>query len=345
MSATPVEKTIEAVWRIEQAKIIAAIARMVRDVGLAEEFAQDALVTALAQWPEKGVPDKPAAWLMATGKRRAIDHLRRAKMLDRKHGEIGYDMEIEQTHGGPDIEAALDDDIGDDLLSLVFTACHPLLSSEARVALTLKLIGGLTTEEIARAFLVPEPTVGQRIVRAKRTLSEAGVPFEVPRGADRAERLSSVLDVIYLVFNEGYSATSGEDWIRPQLCEEAMRLGRILAGLTPSEAEVHGLVALMEIQASRLKARTGPDGAPILLADQNRGQWDRLLIQHGLAAVLVGEQDGFAVGAGACLQPRGLKLHQGDEAVNLRFGLRQAGEYAAEPHRLLAELRPDPVLA
>lgn len=285
MSATSVEKTIEAVWRIEQAKIIAAIARMVRDVGLAEEFAQDALVTALAQWPQKGVPEKPAAWLMATGKRRAIDHLRRAKMLDRKHGEIGYDMEIEQAHGGPDIEAALDDDIGDDLLSLVFTACHPLLSSEARVALTLKLIGGLTTEEIARAFLVPEPTVAQRIVRAKRTLSEAGVPFEVPRGAYRAERLSSVLDVIYLVFNEGYSATSGEDWIRPQLCEEAMRLGRILAGLTPSEAEVHGLIALMEIQASRLKARTGPDGAPILLADQNRGQWDRLLIRHGLAAL------------------------------------------------------------
>ena len=285
MSATPVEKTIEAVWRIEQAKIIATIARMVRDVGLAEEFAQDALVTALAQWPEKGVPDKPAAWLMATGKRRAIDHLRRAKMLDRKHGEIGYDMEIEQAHGAPDIEAALDDDIGDDLLSLIFTACHPLLSSEARIALTLRLIGGLTTEEIARAFLVPEPTVGQRIVRAKRTLSEAGVPFEVPRGAERAERLSSVLDVIYLVFNEGYSATSGEDWIRPQLCEEAMRLGRILAGLAPSEAEVHGLVALMELQASRLKARTRPDGEPILLADQNRGQWDRLLIQHGLAAL------------------------------------------------------------
>lgn len=285
MSATSVQKTIEAVWRIEQAKIIAAIARMVRDVGLAEEFAQDALVTALAQWPEKGVPDKPAAWLMATGKRRAIDHLRRAKMLDRKHGEIGYEMEIEQAHGAPDIEAALDDDIGDDLLSLIFTACHPLLSPEARIALTLKLIGGLSTEEIARAFLVPEPTVAQRIVRAKRTLSDAGVPFEVPRGADRAERLSSVLDVVYLVFNEGYSATAGDDWIRPQLCEEAMRLGRILAGLTPSEPEVHGLVALMEIQASRLKARTGPDGAPILLADQNRGQWDRLLIQHGLAAL------------------------------------------------------------
>jgi RNA polymerase sigma-70 factor, ECF subfamily len=285
MSAPGVQKTIEAVWRIEQAKIIAAIARMVRDVGLAEEFAQDALVTALAQWPEKGVPEKPAAWLMATGKRRAIDHLRRAKMLDRKHGEIGYELEIEQEHGGPDIEAALDDDIGDDLLSLVFTACHPVLSPEARVALTLRLIGGLTTEEIARAFLVPEPTVAQRIVRAKRTLSEAGVPFEVPRGADRVERLSSVLGVLYLIFNEGYSATSGEDLIRPQLCEEAMRLGRILAGLAPSEPEVHGLVALMEIQASRLKARTGPDGEPILLADQNRGQWDRLLIRRGLAAL------------------------------------------------------------
>ena len=285
MSATSVERTIEAVWRIEQAKIIATIARMVRDVGLAEEFAHDALVTALTQWPEKGIPDNPAAWLMATGKRRAIDHLRRAKMLDRKHGEIGYDMEIEQSHSTPDIEAALDDDIGDDLLSLVFTACHPLLSPEARVALTLKLIGGLATEEIARAFLVPEPTVAQRIVRAKRTLSDAGVPFEVPRGAERAERLSSVLGVIYLIFNEGYSATAGEDLIRPQLCEEAMRLGRILAGLTPSEPEVHGLVALMEIQASRLKARTAPDGEPILLADQNRGKWDRLLIQHGLAAL------------------------------------------------------------
>ena len=285
MSATGVQKTIEAVWRIEQARIIAAIARMVRDVGLAEEFAQDALVTALAQWPEKGVPDKPAAWLMATGKRRAIDHLRRAKMLDRKHGQLGYELEIEQEHGGPDIEAALDDDIGDDLLSLIFTACHPVLTAEARVALTLRLVGGLTTQEIARAFLVPEPTVAQRIVRAKRALSEAGVPFEVPRGTDRAERLSSVLGVLYLIFNEGYSATAGEDLIRPQLCEEAMRLGRILAGLTQAEPEVHGLVALMEIQASRLKARTGPDGEPILLADQNRGQWDRLLIRRGLAAL------------------------------------------------------------
>ncbi|MEW9837313.1 RNA polymerase sigma factor [Mesorhizobium marinum] len=285
MPAASVEKTIEAVWRIEQARIIAAIARMVRDVGLAEEFAQDALVTALAQWPEKGMPDKPAAWLMATGKRRAIDHLRRAKMLDRKHGQIGHEMEIEQMHGGADIDAALDDDIGDDLLSLIFTACHPVLSPEARVALTLRLVGGLDTEEIARAFLVPEPTVAQRIVRAKRTLAQAGVPFEVPRGADRAERLASVLFVIYLVFNEGYSATSGEDWIRPQLCEEAMRLGRVLAGLVPEEAEIHGLVALMEIQASRLKARTGPGGAPILLADQNRGRWDRVLIQHGLASL------------------------------------------------------------
>lgn len=285
MSATDVGKTIETIWRIEQAKIIASIARMVRDVGLAEEFAHDALVTALAQWPEKGVPANPAAWLMAAGKRRAIDHLRRAKMLDRKHVEIGYDMEIDQQHGGPDVDAALDDDIGDDLLSLIFTACHPLLSPEARIALTLKLVGGLTTEEIARAFLVPEPTVAQRIVRAKRTLSEAGVPFEVARGADRTERLASVLDVLYLIFNEGYSATSGDDLIRPQLCEEAMRLGRILAGLAPSEPEVHGLVALMEIQASRLRARTGADGAPVLLADQDRTRWDRLLINHGLAAL------------------------------------------------------------
>jgi len=285
MSANDVAKTVETIWRIEQAKIVASIARMVRDVGLAEEFAHDALVTALAQWPEKGLPDNPAAWLIAAGKRRAIDHLRRAKMLDRKHGEIGYDMEIEQQHGGPDVDAALDDDIGDDLLSLIFTACHPMLSPEARIALTLKLVGGLTTEEIARAFLVPEATVAQRIVRAKRALSEAGVPFEVPRGADRAERLSSVLDVLYLIFNEGYSATSGEDWIRPQLCEEAMRLGRILAGLAPSEPEVLGLVALMEIQASRLRARTGVDGAPVLLADQDRTRWDRLLINRGLAAL------------------------------------------------------------
>lgn len=289
MSATGVRKTIEAVWRIEQAKIIAAIARMVRDVGLAEEFAQDALVTALAQWPEKGVPDSPAAWLMATGKRRAIDHLRRARMLDRKHGEIGYDMELEQAQGGPDIEAALDDDIGDNLLSLIFTACHPLLSPEARVALTLRLMGGLTTEEIARAFLIPEATVAQRIVRAKRTLSDAGVPFEVPRGADRTERLSSVLGVLYLIFNEGYSATAGEDLIRPQLCEEAMRLGRILVGLAPAEPEVHGLVSLMEVQASRLRARTDQHGEPVLLADQNRGKWDRLLIQHGLAALASAE--------------------------------------------------------
>lgn len=338
MSATGVEKTIEAVWRIEQARIIAAIARMVRDVGLAEEFAQDALVTALAQWPEKGVPDKPAAWLMATGKRRAIDHLRRAKMLDRKHGEIGYALEIEQEHGGPDIEAALDDDIGDDLLSLVFTACHPVLSPEARVALTLRLIGGLTTEEIARAFLVPEPTVAQRIVRAKRTLSDAGVPFEVPRGADRAERLSSVLGVLYLIFNEGYSATAGEDLIRPQLCEEAMRLGRILAGLAPSEPEVHGLVALMEIQASRLKARTGPDGEPILLADQNRGQWDQLLIRHGLAALDRAE---------ALAPQRGSYVLQAAiAACHARAATAEATDWPkiAALYLALAQLTPSPVI-
>ena len=251
---------------------------MVRDVGLAEELAQDALVAALETWPKAGVPDKPGAWLMATGKRRAIDRLRRARMQERKHAEIGRELEEEQDPT-PEIEAALDDDIGDDLLRLIFTACHPVLSTEARVALTLRLVGGLTTEEIARAFLVPEPTIAQRIVRAKRTLAEKQVPFEVPRGDELAERLASVLEVVYLIFNEGYAATAGEDWMRPQLADEALRLGRILAALAPEEPEVHGLVALMEIQASRFKARTGADGAPILLLDQNRALWDRLLIR------------------------------------------------------------------
>jgi RNA polymerase sigma factor (sigma-70 family) len=285
VTATDTNRTIEAVWRIEQARIIAGLAHVVRDVGLAEEFAQDALTAALKQWPQTGIPDKPAAWLMATGKRRAIDHFRRSKMLERKHRQLGYDAEIEQDFAAPDIDQALDDDIGDDLLSLIFTACHPVLPTEARVALTLRLLGGLTTEEIARAFLVAEPTVAQRIVRAKRALAEARIPFEVPRGIDRAVRLSSVLDVLYLIFNEGYSATAGEDWIRPQLCEEALRLGRILAGLAPKEPEVHGLVALMEIQASRFKARIGPSGEPILLLDQDRARWDQLLIRRGLAAL------------------------------------------------------------
>jgi RNA polymerase sigma factor (sigma-70 family) len=284
MTATDTHRAIEAVWKIEQAKIIAGLARIVRDVSLAEEFAQDALIAALRHWPDEGVPRNPAAWLMAAGKRRAIDHFRRAKMLERKHGELGYGAELDQAEM-PDFDTALDNDIGDDLLSLIFTACHPILSTQARTALTLRLIGGLTTEEIARAFLVPESTMAQRIVRAKRTLSEAQVPFEVPHGTDRAARLGSVLEVLYLIFNEGYSATAGDDWIRPQLAQEAMRLGRILAGLAPDEPEVNGLVALMEIQASRFDARVDPAGVPILLLDQNRARWDQLLIRRGLAAL------------------------------------------------------------
>jgi RNA polymerase sigma factor (sigma-70 family) len=269
---------------------------MVRDVGLAEDLAQDALVAALERWPESGIPDNPGAWLMATAKRRAIDQLRRSKRLDRKHQELGHEIEAQQEMAAPDLDAALDDDIGDDLLRLVFTACHPVLSTEARVALTLRLLGGLTTEEIARAFLVTEPTIAQRIVRAKRILRERRVPFEVPRGAERAARLSSVLEVIYLVFNEGYSATAGDDWMRPALCEDALRLGRILAELAPEEPEVHGLVALMEIHASRLRARTGPSGEPILLLDQDRARWDRLLIRRGLAALERAEELGNAPG-------------------------------------------------
>ena len=285
VTATDAHRTIDAVWRIEQAKLIAGLARLVRDVGVAEELAQDALVSALEQWPKSGIPDKPAAWLMATAKHRAIDRLRRNQLIERKHGELGREIEAEGEGATPDLDAALDDDIGDDLLRLIFTACHPLLATEARVALTLRLIGGLTTEEIARAFLVPEPTVAQRIVRAKRTLADKRVAFEVPRGPELAQRLASVLEVIYLIFNEGYSATAGDDWMRPQLCEEALRLGRILAGLAPSESEVYGLVALMEIQASRLGARTSASGEPILLLDQNRARWDQLLIRRGLAAL------------------------------------------------------------
>jgi len=287
VSAPDTHATIAAIWRIEQAKIIAGLARIVRDVGIAEELAQDALVVALKRWPEQGIPDNPAAWLMATAKNRALDERRRAKLIERKHEEIGRDMDEQDL---PDLDAALDDDIGDDLLRLIFTACHPVLSTEGRVALTLRLIGGLTTEEIARAFLVPEPTVAQRIVRAKRTLAEARVPFEVPRGDALAERLASVLEVLYLIFNEGYSATAGDDWVRPALCEEALRLGRILAELAPQEPEVHGLVALMEIQASRLGARVGPSGEPVLLLDQNRARWDHLLIRRGLAALVRAER-------------------------------------------------------
>ena len=285
MTATDTHRAIEAVFRIEQAKLIAGLARMVRDVGVAEELAQDALVAALEQWPRSGIPDKPGAWLMAAAKHRAIDRFRRAKLIDRKHTELGHELAAEGEAQMPDLDAALDDDIGDDLLRLMFTACHPVLGREARVALTLRLIAGLTTEEIARAFLVPEPTIAQRIVRAKRTLADKRVPFEVPRGAELAERLASVLSVIYLIFNEGYSATAGDDWMRPQLCEEALRLGRILAELAPAEPEVHGLVALMEIQASRFAARRGPDGEPVLLLDQNRARWDHLLIRRGLAAL------------------------------------------------------------
>ncbi|MEA2871373.1 MAG: hypothetical protein QOH67_1349 [Hyphomicrobiales bacterium] len=287
MSAPDTHATIAAIWRIEQAKIIAGLARIVRDVGVAEELAQDALVVALKRWPEAGIPDNPAAWLMTTAKNRALDERRRAKLIERKHEEIGRDMDEQDL---PDFDAALDDDIGDDLLRLIFTACHPVLSTEGRVALTLRLIGGLTTEEIARAFLVPEPTVAQRIVRAKRTLAEARVPFEVPRGDALAERLASVLEVLYLIFNEGYSATAGEDWVRPALCEEALRLGRILAELAAQEPEVHGLVALMETQASRLGARIGPSGEPVLLLDQNRARWDQLLIRRGLAALARAER-------------------------------------------------------
>jgi len=296
MKATDLHRTIEAVWRIESARLIAGIARLVRDIGVAEDLAQDALVAALEQWPESGVPDNPGAWLMAVAKRRAIDGLRRGQMLERKHEQLGAELDAQQQAAVPDLDAALDDDIGDDLLRLMFTACHPVLPTEARVALTLRMVGGLGTEEIARAFLVPTATVAQRIVRAKRTLAEARVPFEVPRGEDRDARLSSVLEVIYLVFNEGYSATAGDEWMRPALCEDALRLGRILAGLAPQEPEVHGLVALMEIQASRSAARVGPAGEPVLLLEQNRGRWDQLLIRRGLAALERGEALGGARG-------------------------------------------------
>ncbi|HEX6587425.1 MAG TPA: RNA polymerase sigma factor [Longimicrobiales bacterium] len=277
---------IEAVWRIESPRLIAALTRMLHgDVSLAEDFAQDALVAALEAWPKSGVPDKPGAWLMATAKRRAIDQLRRRPMLDEKHGELGRTLDEEREAVVDDLHDAIDDPIGDDLLRLVFIACHPVLPQESRVALTLRLLGGLTTDEIARAFLVPSPTVGQRISRAKKTLAEANVPYEVPRGEALRERLEAVLEVVYLVFNEGYTATAGSDWIRPELCHEAIRLGRVLAALAPDEPEVHGLLALMELQASRLRARTAADGAPVLLLDQDRARWDGLLIAHGLAAL------------------------------------------------------------
>ncbi|MFG7212297.1 RNA polymerase sigma factor [Burkholderia pseudomallei] len=300
MMDAAVHRAIDAVWRIEAARIIAHVARLVRDVGVAEELAQDALVAALEHWPSGGVPDNPGAWLMTAAKRRALDHLRQHALHARKREQIGLDLDALGAHVAPDVadvfEAARDDDIGDDLLRLVFTACHPVLSTDARVALTLRLLGGLTTGEIARAFLTPEPTIAQRIVRAKRTLSAAKVPFEVPRAPERAARLASVLEVIYLVFNEGYSATAGDDWMRPALTDEALRLGRVLAGLAPDESEVHGLVALMEIQASRMHARVDEQGRPVLLLDQDRSRWDPLLIRRGLAALARSEALGGASG-------------------------------------------------
>jgi RNA polymerase sigma-70 factor (ECF subfamily) len=338
VTATDIHRTIDAVWRIESARIIAGLARMVRDVGLAEELAQDALVAALEQWPKSGIPDNPGAWLMAAAKHRAIDHFRRNKLLERKHEELGREIEMRQEAAVAEFDAAIDDDIGDDLLRLVFTACHPVLSSEARVALTLRLLGGLTTEEIARAFLAPEPTVAQRIVRAKRTLAEARVPFEVPRGPDLAARLSSVLEVIYLIFNEGYSATAGEDWMRPALCEDALRLGRILAELVPNEPEVHGLVALMEIQASRSAARVGRSGEPILLLDQNRGQWDQLLIRRGLAALERAEQLGGTTGTYA-MQAAIAACHARARTAAETDWKRIAGLYDS-----LAQLMPSPIV-
>ncbi len=331
-------RAIDAVWRIESAKIIAGLARIVRDVGLAEDLAQDALVVALEWWPKSGIPNNPGAWLMATAKHRAIDRLRRNILLERKHEELGRELEIQQELAEGDFDAAIDDDVGDDLLRLIFTACHPVLSTEARVALTLRLLGGLTTEEIARAFLVPEATVAQRIVRAKRTLAEAHVPFEVPRGVERASRLSSVLEVIYLIFNEGYAATAGDDWMRPELCEDALRLGRILAGLVPNESEVYGLVALMEIQASRMRARVGPSGEPILLLDQNRARWDQLLIRRGLAALAHAEALGSALGP--------YTLQAAITACHARARTPEDTDWAriAALYDALAQLTPSPVV-
>ena len=338
MTASDTHRTIDAVWRIESAKLIAGLTRIVKDVGLAEDLAQDALVAALEQWPTSGVPDNPGAWLMAIAKRRAIDVLRRVPMLDRKHAEIGHDLESKQESPEPELAEALDDEVGDDLLRLVFIACHPVLSTEARVALTLRLLGGLTTDEIARAFLVPESTIAQRIVRAKRTLSDAKVPFEVPRGSELAARISSVLEVIYLIFNEGYSATSGDDWVRPELCQDALRLGRIVAELAPNAPEVHGLVALMEIQASRLRARVGPTGEPIVLLDQNRAKWDRVLIQRGLAALERAESLGGALGPFA-LQGAIAACH-----ARARTAAETDWPRIASLYQALAQVTPSPIV-
>ena len=342
MTATDTHCAIEAVWRIEQAKLIAGLARLVRDVGVAEELAQDALVAALEQWPKSGIPEKPGAWLMASAKHRAIDLFRRNKLLERKHREISYELEIEQEAAQPDFDTALDDSVGDDLLRLIFISCHPVLSTEARVALTLRLLGGLTTEEIARAFLVPETTIQQRVVRAKRTLSEKRVPFEVPPGDELGDRLTSVLAVIYLIFNEGYSATAGDDWLRPQLCEEALRLGRILAELVREEPEVHGLVALMEIQASRFPARTASTGEPVLLLDQDRARWNQLLIRRGLAALERAEAlAGTSRGAAGpyALQAAIAACHARARTPEETDWARIVGLYGA-----LAELTPSPII-
>ena len=337
MGASETQHTIEAVWRIESARLIAGIARVVRDVGVAEELAQDALVAALEQWPGSGIPANPGAWLMTIAKRRAIDFLRRGKLIERKHEVLGYELDGAEDPA-EQLDRALDDDVGDDLLRLIFVACHPILPAEARVALTLRLLGGLTTAEIARAFLVPEPTIAQRIVRAKRTLSDAGLSFEVPRGAELAPRLASVLEVVYLIFNEGYAATSGIEWIRPQLCEEALRLGRILAGIAPDEPEVHGLVALMEIHASRLHARVGPDGEPVLLQDQNRALWDQLLIRRGLAALERAERLGRPPGP-YVLQAAIIACHARARSPEDRDWPRIAALYEA-----LAVIEPSPVV-
>jgi RNA polymerase sigma-70 factor, ECF subfamily len=338
MAATDTHRSIDAVWRIESPRLIAALTRMVRDVGLAEDLAQEALVTALEQWPTSGVPENPGAWLMTTAKRRALDLFRRQTMLERKHEEITRELEEKQERSADAIEAAAEDEIGDDLLKLVFISCHPVLSIESRTALTLRLLGGLTTDEIARAFLVPEATVAQRIVRAKKTLAEARIPFEVPRKTELAKRLSSVLGVVYLIFNEGYSATAGEDWMRPALCEDALRLGRVLQGLMSEEPEVHGLVALMEIQASRAAARTGPTGEPILLTDQDRGRWDQLLIRRGLAALARAEALGGALGPYA-LQAALAACHARARTAAETDWARIVVLYGA-----LAEISPSPVV-
>jgi RNA polymerase sigma-70 factor (ECF subfamily) len=350
MTATDTHRAIDTVFRIEWSRLIAGLTRIVRDVGVAEDLAHDALVAALEQWPASGVPDKPGAWLMATAKHRAIDLLRRRTLLERKHEQLGRELEAQEM-AVPDFEAAIDDDIGDDLLRLVFISCHPVLSTEARVALTLRLLGGLTTEEIARAFLVSEPAIAQRIVRAKRTLAEKRVPFEVPRATELAARLASVLEVIYLVFNEGYTATAGGDWMRPALCEDALRLGRILAELAPNEPEVHGLVALMEIQASRSRARVGPSGEPILLLDQNRARWDRLLIRRGLAALeraqKVSDEVSSALGVGDRGAPGPYALQAAIAACHARALTAEETDWAriAGLYDALAQVTPTPVVA